>query len=156
MISNQAFFYVPESEDIYLSIQELDFSFAKDTSKDINQYLSLTKEYNYNSKGKMQRPNWCEYSINEVKSFLVRLSSLTGNKMNVNLYAVFSTKPNTITLNYREKRIFKMEKDIEDEITINIPKTTGNRNKYIINLHAVKGNGVFKILEQTYPLVIIC
>lgn len=52
MISNQAFFYVPESEDIYLSIQDLDFGFAEDTSKDINQYLSLTKEYNYNSKGK--------------------------------------------------------------------------------------------------------
>ena len=152
MVSNQAFFYVPESEDIYLSIQDLDFGFAEDTSKDINQYLSLTKEYNYNSKGKMQRPNWCEYNINEVKSYLVRLSSLTGNKMNVNLFTAFSTRPNTITLNYGEKRIFKMEKNGEDEITINIPKATGNKNKYRINLHSVKGNGVFKILEQTYPL----
>ena len=33
MISNQSFFYLPESEDIYLFIQELDFIFA--TSKKI-------------------------------------------------------------------------------------------------------------------------
>ena len=45
-----------------------------------------------------------------------------------------------------------METNGEDEITINIPKATGNKNKYRINLHSVKGNGVFKIIFFTFSI----
>ena len=146
------FFFVPESEEIYISIQEFDYGYIEKPDSDVNSYIPLTKDYTYTTKGIMQRPNWCDYSLSESKSLLIRLASLTGNKLTTNLLTSFYTRPNTITLNYGEKRIFNIKKSDNSEININIPKASGNKNKYRINLHAIKGNFVFKIIEQSYNL----
>ena len=100
----------------------------------------------------MQRPNWCEYSINKDKSLLIRLASLTGNKISTNLLTSFYTKPSSVTLNYGEKRLFNFKQNENSEININIPKAVGSNIKYRIDLHAVKGNFVFNIMEQSYNL----
>lgn len=150
--NNNLLLFVPESEDIYLSIQDLDFGYVEKPNTDMNTYLSLAKEYTYTTKGLMQRPNWCEYAIDGTKSLLVRVASFTGNKIVTNLHSSFYTKPNNITLNYGEKRIFTIKENENKVIYINIPKANGSKNKYRINLNAIKGNGVFKILEQIYPL----
>ena len=152
MSHNHFAFFVPESEDIHISIQELDLGFAEKPGSNINDYLSLTKEYTYTSKGKMHRPNWDEYTVDDKKSLLIRLGSFTGNKITANLLTSFTNKPNTITLNCGEKRIFTINKGDNNELNINIPKANGNKNKYKINLHTVKGNLAFIILDQTYNL----
>ena len=152
MSHNHFAFFVPESEDIHISIQELDLGFAEKPGSNINDYLSLTKEYTYTSKGKMHRPNWDEYTVDDKKSLLIRLGSFTGNKITANLLTSFTNKPNTITLNCGEKRIFTINKGDNNELNINIPKANGNKNKYKINLHTVKGNLAFTILDQTYNL----
>jgi len=36
------YFYAPESEDIFISIQELDFGFVEKPNSNIAQYLSTT------------------------------------------------------------------------------------------------------------------
>ena len=148
------YFYVPESEDIYISIQELEFGFVEKPNSNINQYLSLNKAYSFTSKDLMKRPNWCEYNINKGKTLLIRLASLTGNKISTNLLTSFNTKPSSVTLNYGEKRLFNFNPNQNDnsDIIINIPKSNGNNIKYRINLHALKGNFVFKIYDQTYYL----
>ena len=60
----------------------------------------------------MQRSNWCEYNINKDKSLLIRLASLTGNKISTNLLTSFYTKPSSVTLNYGEKRLFNFKQII--------------------------------------------
>ena len=146
------FFFVPESEDIYMSIQEFNYGYIEKPDSDVNSYIKLDKTYTYTTKGIMQRPNWCEYSVSDTKSLLIRLASLTGNKITTNLLTSFYTRPNTVTLNFGEKRIFSIKNNDNSEININIPKASGSKNKYRINLHAIKGNFLFKILEQSYNL----
>ena len=150
---NHLFLFAPESEEIYISIQELELGYVEKPNTDMNTYLTTSKDYTYSSKAKMQRPNWYEYrNVNESKSLLVRVASLIDQKIESNLYASFSTKPNSITLNNAEKRIFNIKEDETNEININIPKASGTKTKYKIKIHAIKGNGVFSILGQTYSL----
>ena len=151
--SSSVYLFVPESEDIYISIKDLDLGYGENINSDMNKYLTSTfNDFSFTSKGKMQRSNWCEYNIDKSKSLLVKLASFTGHKLDANLLVTYYNKPDVITLNNAEKRTFNIKQDENNEIKINIPKAPGNNIKYRINLHSIKGNGVFKILEQTYPL----
>jgi len=148
--AEKVYFYIPESEYAYISIDELKYGYFADP----NQKISLSHDFKISSKDKLQRSNWFEYIIPKEKNstLLIRVSSQINQDMNLTLYSSFYNKPEVVTLNHGEKKIFTIESNKINEMKINIKKASFNYNKYKINIHAVKGDGVFIVLGQLYPL----
>ena len=148
--AEKAYFYIPESEYAFISIDELEYGFFANPFQSIN----LNKEFKITSKDKLQRSNWFEYTIPKEKksTLLIKIASQIEQDMNLTLYSSFYNKPEVITLNHGEKKIFTIESNKINEMKINIKKSSFNYNIYKINIHSVKGDGVFKILGQLYPL----
>ena len=140
-----AYFYVPETEEAIISIKGLDYT------SDLSNLNSI-KEYDKISNSDIKRSNWYEYKIeNNTQALLIKLSLIEPSKMDLTLYSSFTMKPKIVTLNYGEKRIFTIEKSKEIN-TMNLYFNKNDDNKYRINLHAVRGNGVFKTKGEIYPL----
>ena len=142
-----AYFYIPETEEAIISIKALEYS--EDLSKP-----DSVKEFDKVSNNDVKRSNWYEYKIeNNIETLLIKISLRKPLKMNLTLYSSLSNKPNIVTLNYGEKRIFTIDKNenIKDinSMYFHINK---NSNKYRINLHAVRGNGIFTTKGEKYPL----
>ena len=148
--AEKVYFYIPESEYAYISIDELKYGYFADP----NQKISLSHDFKISSKDKLQRSNWFEYIIPKEKNstLLIRVASQIDKDMNLTLYSSFYNKPEVVTLNHGEKKIFTIESNKINEMKINIKKTSFSYNKYKINIHAVKGDGVFIVLGQLYPL----
>ena len=136
-----AYFYIPETEEAIISIKGVDYT----------NDLSNIKDYDKLSNSDVKRSNWYEYKIeNNTKTLFVKISLNKPSPMDLTLYSSFSLKPNHVTLNYGEKRIFTIDKNVEmNTINFNINKKD---NKYRINLHAVRGNGIFTVNDEKYPL----
>ena len=148
--AEKLYLYIPESEYAYISIKELEYGYFADPKQTIN----LNQDFKINTKDKLQRSNWFEYIIPKEKNstLLIRVASQVDSDMNLTLYSSFYNKPEVVTLNHGEKKIFTIEKNKNNEMKINIKKTSFSYNKYKINIHAVKGDGVFTVLGQLYPL----
>ena len=140
------YFYIPEIEEVIISIKELDYT--SDLSKP-----GTIEDYDKLSNTDIKRSNWYEYKIeDDTKTLLIKISLIKPTPMNLTLYSSFSIKPNVVTLNYGEKRIFTIDKLNTNEMNQMHFKINKNANKYRINLHAVRGNGIFTINKEKYPL----
>ena len=142
-----AYFYIPETEEAIIFIKGFNYT------SDLSEPDSI-KEYDTISNSDVKRSNWYEYKIEDnTKTLLIKISLNQSSIMNLTLYSSFSIKPNIVTLNHGEKRIFTIEKKENtnemDNIHFNINK---NFNKCRINLHAVRGNGIFITKGERYPL----
>ena len=148
--AEKVYFYIPESEYAYISIDELEYGNIIDPESSIN----LNKNMQINTKDMIQRSNWLEYIVPKEKNstLLIRVASQIDQDMNLTLYSSFYNKPEIVTLNHGEKKIFTIESNKINEMKIKIKKTSYSYNKYKINIHAVKGDGVFIVLGQLYPL----
>ena len=144
-MAEYAYFYVPETEGAIISIQSLNYS------NSINSFLEETSNYQYNSDEEVKRTNWCQYKINRQYDFLL-IRVLLPKIQEVNLLTSFYNHLNLVTLNNEEKRIFTISNSDLDIISFNISNSESSNNKYKINLHAIRGNGIFKINEESYPL----
>ena len=146
--ANYAYVFVPELEDINISIKKLN------SEEQISTYLSSTVKYDIDSKTKIKGKNSLEYEIGEKNIILLIRLSLPKEE-ETNLYVSFNSKPNLVTLNYGEKRMFSIENpnlDETKEITFNITKPTSSNNKYKICFHAVKGNGIINFQKESFAL----
>ena len=133
-----AYFYIPEKENSVIYIKELKYD------KKFNN-----SGYIESSSDKMKRPNWYEISdINRETDIIIKID----DNDKVTLCPSYYNKPNNITLNYGEKRMFTLRKKIIETIIFNIKQPLLSKSKVKINIHSIRGNGVFKFNEEIYPL----
>ena len=132
---SSAFLYVPDTEDASITIKALDYTKAIDISGD---FVSNTI-----------KKNWYEH---EIKDRNQKIIIKVDNGKNLTLCSSFYNKPNIVTLNYGEKRAFTISKNSIDNILLKIQKPTTNNYKLRINIHSIKGNGIFKIQNEAYPI----
>ena len=148
--AGKVYFYIPESEYAYISIDELKYGYFAEPG----QSISLGQDLKISTKDKRQRTNWFEYIISKGNNstLLIRVASQIDQDMNLTLLSSFYNKPEVVTLSQGEKKIFTIESNEINEMKIIIKKASFKYNKYKINIHAVKGDGVFTVLGQLYPL----
>ena len=132
---SSAFLYVPDAEDASITIKALDYTKAIDISGD---FVSNTI-----------KKNWYEH---EIKDRNQKIIIKVDNGKNLTLCTSSYNKPNIVTLNYGEKRAFTISKNSIDNILFKIKKPTTNNYKLRINIHSIKGNGIFKIQNEAYPI----
>lgn len=131
------YFYIPESDNMVINYKIV--KYEEDFSTDGNFEPST---------GLMKSSNWLELPITDKEHYVILEIKKEGT-----LCQSFYNKPNIVTLNYGEKRTFSIRRGVEDTMKIKINKlTSGNNNKYKINLHSIMGNGIFKFKGQNYPL----
>ena len=128
-----AFLYVPESEDAVISTALVDY----------NKDITITDITNTNK----LRKYWYEYEIKDRnKKLLVKVD----NVKNITLCSSFNKNPGVVTLTNGEKRSFTIIKDSIDYIVFNI--NNDSKKKHIINIHSIRGNGLFKYKNEIYPI----
>jgi len=132
---SSAFLYAPDTEDASITIKALDYTKTIDISGD---FVSNTI-----------KKNWYEH---EIKDRNQKIIIKVDNGKNLTLCSSFYNKPNIVTLNYGEKRAFTISKNSIDNILFKIKKPTTNNYKLRINIHSIKGNGIFKIQNEAYPI----
>ena len=133
-----AYFYIPEKENSIINIKALNYD-EKFTDGD----------YYYSSKDPMKRPNWYEFSnINREKNIYIKIE----DNDKVTLCPSYYNTPKNITLAYGEKRMFTLRKKKLENIILNIKQPTIPKSKVKINIHSIRGNGIFKFKEENYPL----
>ena len=104
--AEKVYFYIPESEYAYISIDELKYGHFAEPG----QSISLGQDLKISTKDKRQRPNWLEYTVSKEKSstLLIRVASQIDQDMNLTLYSSFYNKPEVVTLNYGEKKSLQL------------------------------------------------
>ena len=133
-----AYFYIPEKEDSVINIKALKYNESFTDSG-----------YDKSSNNTMKRPNWYEISnINREKDIIIKID----DNDKVTLCPSYYNKPNIVTLNYGEKRTFTLRKKKIENIILNINQPSVTKSKVKINIHSIRGNGVFKFNEEIYPL----
>ena len=145
-----AYFYVPETEDAFITIYKVNHGLVESEESIQN----LLKDKNATSQDYYKRQNWHEQKINnEDMTLIIGVTTQTVNKINLTLYSSFTNKPEEVTLNHGEKKTFTIEKSKKiNSMTFKIKKSNSQYNKYKINIHAIKGNGYFRLFEESYPL----
>ena len=147
---DSAYFYVPETEDAYITIYKVNHGLPE-SEENIQNLLkgekSTSQEY-------YKRQNWHEQKINKGNmTLIVGVTTQTVSKINLTLYSSFSNKPEEVTLNQGQKKIFTIERSSKiNTMSLKIKKGNSQTNKYKINIHAVKGNGFFTLFDESYPL----
>ena len=144
------YFYVPETEDAFITVYNVSHGLveSEESLQNLIKGGITSKEFYY------KRPNWHELPINKKNmTLIVGVTTQTVSKINLTLYSSFSNKPEEVTLNQGEKKIFTIEKSSEiNKMSLKIKKANSQYNKYKINIHAIKGNGFFKLFDEIYPL----
>ena len=131
-----SYFYIPDSETSVIKYLDLEYD------KDIN-----IKSIDYkNSKENIKKSNWLRYTPDKNLSLILMVEEV-GSLCNS-----YYNNPNEVTLNYGEKRMFTIKKGSSDSMKIKINKPTVGNHKYIINLHSIIGNGIFKTKNKNYYL----
>ena len=147
---DNVYFYVPETEDAFITIYNVSHGLveSEESLQNLIKGGITSKEFYY------KRPNWHELPINKKNmTLIVGVTTQTVSKINLTLYSSFSNKPEEVTLNQGEKKIFTIEKSGEiNKMSLKIKKANSQYNKYKINIHAIKGNGFFKLFDEIYPL----
>lgn len=131
-----SYFYIPDSETSVINYLELEYD------EDIN----IKREDYKNSKENVKKTNWLQYIPDKNHSFILMIDEV-GSLCNS-----YNNNPNEVTLNYGEKRMFTIKKGSSDSMKIKINKPTLGNHKYIIHLHSVIGNGIFKTKNKNYYL----
>ena len=132
-----AYFYIPEKENSVINLKTLNYD-EKFTDAD---YIS--------SNDTMKRSNWYEYSnINKEKHVIIKIE----DNDKITICPSYYNKPNIVTLNYGEKRMFTLRKKKVENILINIHQPSVPKSKVRINIHSIRGNGIFKFKKEIYPL----
>ena len=132
------YFYIPEKEKSPISYKV----------KKYNDPFSSTETFENTSNDVMKRKNWLQIPISYNEHYvIIKLE----NAKDLTLCSTNYNKPNIVTLNYGEKRIFSIQRKTLDNITFYINKEKGE-NKVKIKLHAIKGNGIFHFNNEIYPL----
>ena len=132
------YFYIPEEESSSISFKLLKY----------NEAFSITGDFNNTSNDLMKRKNWLQIPISyNEHSVIIKLEKAKGLSLCSSNY----NKPNIITLNYGEKRMFTIQRKILDNIVFNI-RSSKEKKKVKIKLHAIKGNGIFSFNNEIYPL----
>jgi len=140
---NYAYFYVPELEDAVIYIRKLE-KINKDSTSD-------SSKYDVSSDNEIKRTNWYQYKLGE-KGYSLFIKVSKTSEIESSLSTSFYSKPNKITLNYGDKRIFNIGQSstIESILFIINKKETSANQKYKINIHAIRGNGIFKHNDEKY------
>jgi len=138
-----AYFYVPEAEDAIIYIQKL-----KDNSE-ISTYLISSSKYEISSGNGIKRSNWYQYKLDE-KGYVLLIKVEKKNEIESTFSTSFYSKPNHVTLNYGEKRTFVIGQSVNIESILLRMKGNSPNNKYKINIHAIRGNGIFKHNDEKY------
>ena len=138
-IKKFVYFYIPEKESSTISYKLLKYNDSFSTSG--------TETFDNTSNDLMKRSNWLQIPIfyNE-HSVIIKLE----NAKDLTLCSTNYNKPNAVTLNYGEQRIFSIQRKALDNITFYINNKDSNKIK--IKLHAIKGNGIFIFNNEIYPL----
>ena len=132
-----AYFYIPEKESSVINIKALKY----DEKFTDNDYIS--------SIDKMKRSNWYEYSnINREKDVIIKIE----DNDKITICPSYYNKPNNVTLNYGEKRMFTLRKKKIEKIILNIKQPSIPKSKVKINIHSIRGNGIIKFNEEIYPI----
>ena len=133
-----AYFYIPDSETSVINY--LDLTSDKDISTE-GTYSTSIQDF--------KRSNWLEYKIPSKNHSLIIKLDKAGT-----LLTSYYNKPNEITLNSNERRMFTIKRGStsSDSIKIKINRSSTDNSKYIINLHAVRGNGYLKSQNHNYAL----
>ena len=132
------YFYIPENENSIISYQILKY----------NEPFSTKGTFDSTSNDIMKRKNWLQIPISyNEHSVIIKLE----NANDLTLCSTNYNKPNSVTLNYGEKRIFSIQRKSLDNITFYI-NTAKGENKVKIKLHSIKGNGIFTFNNERYPL----
>lgn len=100
---DSAYFYVPETEDAYITIYKVNHGLPE-SEENIQNLLkgekSTSQEY-------YKRQNWHEQKINKGNmTLIVGVTTQTVSKINLTLYSSFSNKPEEVTLNQGQKNIY--------------------------------------------------
>ena len=146
-----SYFYVPESEDVYLSVLAVEHGLVDNQDKSLKDLLNNLQ---ISEKDKVKRSNWHEEEINKKNvTLIIGVKTHTISEISLTLYSSFYNKPEEVTLNQGEKKIFTLEKSNKNNtISLKIKKSNSAVNIYKINIHAVKGNGLFSLFTENYPL----
>jgi len=149
--ADNVYFYIPESEDAYISVAEVEHGLLENQEKSLQDTLS---KLTMSDKDKVKRSNWHVEEIAQRNiTLIVGVKTQTLSNINLTLYSSFYNKPEEVTLDQGEKKIFTIDKTSKSNaMTLKIKKSNSQFNKYKINIHSVKGNGLFSLLSEDYPL----
>jgi len=149
--ADNVYFYIPESEDAYISVAEVEHGLLENQEKSLQDTLS---KLTMSDKDKVKRSNWHVEEITKRNiTLIVGVKTQTLSNINLTLYSSFYNKPEEVTLDQGEKKIFTIDKTSKSNaMTLKIKKSNSQFNKYKINIHSVKGNGLFSLLSADYPL----
>ena len=142
-----AFFYVPEVENAVISLKNV--SDAQDAIKHLND-----KEYDESSKTAVKRTNWHQYKLPSQKGYTLIIKVEKDKEVVSSLVTSYHNKPNRVTLDYGDKRMFVIgqSSDIKNILFKINKKGTSSSKQYKVNIHVVRGNGLFKYKNEIYPL----
>ena len=137
------YFYVPEVEDAVIYIRKIE-KISKDSTSD-------SSKYDVSSDNEIKRTNWYQYKLGE-KGYVLFIKVSKTSEIESSLSTTFYSKPNKVTLNYGDKRIFNIGKSSSIEsISFTFKKKgTSTNHKYKIYIHAIRGNGIFKHNDEKY------
>ena len=135
-IKKFVYFYIPEKENSAISYKLLKYNDGFNTGTFENTSNDL-----------MKRKNWLQIPISyNEHSVIIQLE----NAKELIFCSTNYNKPNSITLNHGEIRIFSIQRKTLDNITFYINKVDSHKVK--VKLHAIKGNGIFIFRNEIYPL----
>ena len=142
-----AFFYVPEVEKAVISLKKV--SDAQDAIKHLND-----KEYDESSKSAVKRTNWHQHKLPDQKGYTLIVKVEKDTEVVSTLVTSYHNKPNKVTLDYGDKRMFVIAKssDIKNILFKINKKGTSANKQYKVNIHVIRGNGLFKYKNEKYPL----
>lgn len=149
--ADNVYFYIPETEDAFISVSEVEHGSVENIENNIQNTLSQLK---MSEKDEVKRSNWHEEAIqNRNVTLIVGVKTRSTSNINLTLYTTFINKPEEVTLDQGEKKIFTIDQSSKSNaMSLKIKKSNSQFNKYKINIHAVKGNGLFTLLGQNYAL----
>jgi len=149
--ADNVYFYIPETEDAFISVSEVEHGSVENIENNIQNTLSQLK---MSEKDEVKRSNWHEEAIqNRNVTLIVGVKTRSSSNINLTLYTTFINKPEEVTLDQGEKKIFTIDQSSKSNaMSLKIKKSNSQFNKYKINIHAVKGNGLFTLLGQNYAL----
>ena len=143
-----AYFYVPGVENAIISIKKV--SDIEEASK----YINEKAEYDESSKSSVKRTNWYQYPLGEKKGYVLVIKVTKDKEVDSTLVTSYYNKPNEVSLDYGEKRMFVIEKSADvNNILLKMNKNLDSGNKqYKVNIHAIRGNGAFIYNNNKYLL----
>ena len=143
-----AYFYVPGVENAIISIKKV--SDIEEASK----YITEKAEFDESSKSSVKRTNWYQYPLGEKKGYVLVVKVTKDREVDSTLVTSYYNKPNEVSLDYGEKRMFVIEKSTDvNNILLKMNKNLDSGNKqYKVNIHAIRGNGAFIYNNNKYLL----